>query len=304
MIEPFEWNRQLNGGTEYMARNFRELILPHLPKLRDYLCLVIPGILPHFTDIHKENKELIVWMHNTPIQFGEGYLDSLRNPKFLNKVKYFIAVSEFSKQEIINQLNVEPERVYVIHNAIHPLKYDPSKFDNPKKIKLINTSSPDRGIDVLLNSILHIEEDFELDIFSRFNPNDYPEYTPDSRINFYGFSHKNAVIRHYEAAHIHAYPSTYPETFCLSQVEAMSAGLLCVTSDIGALPEVSSNHTNIYKFDADPMKHKDVFANQLLEAINKIKSGNWNPEEQIKYVNDNYSWEAIKQEWIKFHKLL
>ena len=237
MTEPFEWNREAFGGTEYMARNFRELILPHTPKLRNYLSLVIPGVVPSFEQMQRYPGEIIVWIHNTPIQFSPDNLRNLKDKRFLDKVKYFIAVSEFSKQEIINQLGIEPERVFVAPNAVHPLKYNPSKFDKPNKVKLINTSSPDRGLDVLLNAMNLIKEDFELDIFSRFNPEIFTEYVPDPRINFYGFSPKATVIKHCEAAHIHAYPSTYPETFCISQIEAMSAGLLCVTSDIGALPE-------------------------------------------------------------------
>lgn len=304
MTEPFEWNRQANGGTEYMARNFRDIILPHTPKLRDYLSLIIPGLLPNPIDIINQPKKVIMWVHNTPEQFSPMHFNSLKNPKFLEKVKYFIAVSDFSKQEIIKQLGVESERVYVLPNAIHPLKYDSSKFNKPNKVKLINTSSPDRGMDVILNSVTMISEDFELDIFSRFNPNDYPEYKPDPRINFYGFSHKSAVIKHYESAHIHAYPSTYPETFCISQAEAMSAGLLCVTSDIGALPEVSNRKTTMYPYNSDGMEHSKIFAKHISDAIEQVRSGKWDPTEQIEYINKTYSWESIKNKWMEFHETL
>lgn len=304
MNEPFEWNRQENGGTEYMARNFRELVLPHLPKLRDYLCLIVPGVVPYFTDIWNQPKQVIMWMHNTPVQFAPEHLDSLRNPRFLDKVKYFIGVSEFSRQQIIEQLGVSPDKVYALPNAVHPLSYNADKFNKIDKVKLINTSSPDRGIDVLLNAANIIDEDFELNIFSRFNPDDFVEYVPDKRINFYGFSPKSTVRKHYESAHLHAYPSTYPETFCISQAEAMSAGLLCVTSDIGALPEVSGGKTSLYPYTDDREQHTKVFAEKLTKAIQDIKSGNWNPEEQIEYINKTYSWDAIRDKWLEFHELI
>jgi glycosyltransferase involved in cell wall biosynthesis len=159
---PFEWNHQAFGGTEYMAKNFRELILPSVPKFNDYVSIIIPGLMPNFRAIHTSPIDAIVWMHNTPAQFGEAELDSLRNPKFLNKVKYFVTVSKFAKSEIVSQLEIEPERVYVIPNAIHPLKFDPDKFNTAGPIKLINTSSPDRGIDVLFNAIPLIDEDIEI----------------------------------------------------------------------------------------------------------------------------------------------
>jgi glycosyltransferase involved in cell wall biosynthesis len=304
MNEPFEWNHEEFGGTEYMARNFREKILPHTPKLRDYLSIVVPGIVPHENNLYNSTKQIIMWIHNTPSQYTEEALAILRNPKFLDKIKYFVAVSESGKQEIINQLNIDPNLVYVIPNAINPLRYDLNKFNKPDKIKLITVSSPDRGLAILLNSLPLVKEDFELDVFGSFNPDKFPELTPDPRINFYGFSAKATVAKHYEAAHIHAYPSTYVETFCLSQAEAMSAGLLCVTSDMGALPEVSNGHTIIYPYEPDNVKHQEIFAEHLTKAICDIKSGNWNPDKQIEYVNKTYSWDAIKDKWLEFHELI
>jgi glycosyltransferase involved in cell wall biosynthesis len=304
MIEPFEWNHEESGGTEYMARNFRKKILPLTPKLQNYLSVIVPGIVPNESNLYNSNKQIIMWIHNTPSQYTEEALRILRNPKFLDKIKYFIAVSESGKQEILKQVNIEPERIYVIPNAVNPLRYNSIKFNKPNKIKVITASSPDRGLVILLNSLPLIKEDFELDIFGSFNPDKFPELTPDPRINFYGFSAKATVAKHYELAHIHAYPSTYIETFCISQAEAMSAGLLCVTSDIGALPEVSNGYTTIYPYEPDNNKHIEIFAEKLSEAINTIKSGNWNPEAQIEYVNKTYSWDAIKDKWLEFHELI
>jgi glycosyltransferase involved in cell wall biosynthesis len=304
MKEPFEWNHEESGGTEYMARNFREKILPYTPKLRDYLSIVVPGIVPHENDLYNSTKQIIMWIHNTPSQYTEEALAILRNPKFLDKIKYFVAVSESGKQEILNKINIEPERIYVIPNAINPLQYNPIKFNKPDKVKLITVSSPDRGLAILLNSLPFVKEDFELDVFGSFNPDKFSELTPDPRINFYGFSSKATVHKHYEAAHIHTYPSIYIETFCISQVEAMSAGLLCITPDTGALPEVSNGYTTIYPYESDNNKHIEVFAEKLSEAINTIKSGNWNPKAQIEHVNKNYSWDAIKDKWLEFHELI
>jgi len=300
----FQYNPNAFGGTEYMGRGFEQKILPFMPKLDNYLCIIVPGTVPSYNEIFNSDKPILFWMHNTSYQFGEDERKFLSDPKFHDKLKYLIVVSEFQKQETIKDVGIPADKIIVIPNAIEALKYEPVKFSKVNKVKLINTSSPDRGIDIVLNSMTLIEEDFELDIFSRFNPNEFPEYVPDPRINFYGFSYKTTVRKHYEAAHIHAYPSTYPETFCLSQAEAMSAGLLCLTSDLGALPEVSNGLTTMYPLPSDPLEHVKVFAEQLTQAIQRIKSGSFDPIAQIEYVNKTYSWEAIKQKWIEFHDLI
>ena len=84
----------------------------------------------------------------------------------------------------------------------------------------------------------------------------------------------------------------------------MSAGLLCVTSDIGALPEVSGGHTTIYPYIQNRDKHIEVFAEELTKAIKKIKEGTWDPTNQVEHVNNKYCWENIEKEWIKFHELI
>jgi glycosyltransferase involved in cell wall biosynthesis len=300
-VKHFPYNQNAFGGTEYMGRGFEQKILPHMPKLDNYLCVIVPGNAPSYDEMLNSNKPIIFWMHNTSSQFGPEAEQFLSNSKFIDNLKYVVVVSEFHKQDTIKNTKIPADKIYVIPNAIKPLKYKTKKLD---KIKIINTSDPDRGIDVLINSLTLIEEDFELDIFSRFNPNEFPDYVPDPRINFYGFSYKETVRKHYEQAHIHAYPSTYPETFCLSQAEAMSAGLLCVTSGFGALPEVSNGLTQMYPLPSTPEEHTKVFAEQLTQAIQKIKSGSFDPTAQIEYINNTYSWEAVKQKWIEFHDLI
>lgn len=275
-----------------------------MPKLDNYLAVIVPGLAPSYEEMFNSDKPIIFWMHNTPSQFGEAEHKFLSDYRFIKNLKYLIVPSESAKKEVERDTVIPIEKVFVIPNAIDALEYNPSKFKKIDKIRLINTSSPDRGLDILLNAISSIREDFQLDIFSRFNPTEYPEFATDPRVNFYGFSYKRTVLRHYEASHIHAYPSTYPETFCISQAEAMSAGLLCVTSSIGALPEVSGGYTSIYSYPEDRIEHSKIFAEKLSEAIDTIKSGNWNPEAQIEYINKTYSWDAIKDKWLEFHELI
>ena len=42
----FDYKREVSGGTEYMARNFHNKILPNLKNIKNYLCLLLPGPNP------------------------------------------------------------------------------------------------------------------------------------------------------------------------------------------------------------------------------------------------------------------
>jgi len=302
---PFNYTKEVFGGTEYQAKYFHKHILKKLPKLNNYFSIIAPGVSPNYEFILGQPKQIILWLHNSPKQFRKEHYDFIKSPEFADKLKYIIALSESEKREIIEQTGISEEKIYLIPNGFTPLKYNPRKFDNPSKIKLINTSSPDRGLDVLLNAVTKVDEDFRLEIYNSFNPDIEQVNIPvDSRVKFYGKTPKATVLEAYENSHIHAYPSTYSETFCVSQAEAMSAGLLCVTSDIGALPEVSGGQTTIYPHIEDRLKHADIFAEELTKAIKKIKEGTWDPTSQVEYVNNKYCWETIEQQWIKFHELI
>jgi len=300
----FQYNPNAFGGTEYMGRGFEQKILPFMPKLDNYLCVIAPGVTPSYQKMFDSELPIIFWLHNTSYQFGPEEKAFLSDSKFINNLKYLIVISEFQKQEVIKDVGIPADKIYVLPNAITPLNYNPEKFNNIKQVRLIHTSSPDRGFDVLMNSLKYVDEDFRLEIYNSFNPDQYPFEEFEPRARFYGFTPRNTVREAYENAHIHTYPSTYPETFCISQVEAMSAGLLCLTSDIGALPEVSKDLTQMYSYIEDREKHTKVFAEELTQAIQKIKSGSFDPKAQIEYVNNTYSWEAIKQKWIEFHDLI
>ena len=304
MSQAFNYTKDVFGGTEYMGRGWHQHIAAHAPKFDNYLSLIIPGIVPHPDDLYRSDKEMIVWMHNTPQQFELDKLEILRHPEFLKRLKCFIVPSEEHKRLTLLEIPVKPEQIYVIPNALEPLTYDASKFDKPSKIKLIHTSSPDRGLDVLLNAVSELEGDFRLEIYNNFYPDLIQDYVPDPRVRFFGKTPKATVMEAIESAHIHAYPSTYPETFCMSQVEALSGGLLCVTSDLGALPEVSGGFGYMYPYTEDREEHGKVFVKNLNQALEDVRNGSFDPTAQIEYVNKTYSWDAIKDKWMEFHDLI
>jgi glycosyltransferase involved in cell wall biosynthesis len=301
---PFKYNLHVYGGTEYMGRGFEKRVASLLPKLDQYQCYMIPGPTKALTDIKKDGRPIIVWMHNTPSQFNVDVTLFLKHDIFKNMLRYIIVPSEFHKQETAKELELELDKILVIPNAIENYNYNPEKFNNPKEIKLIHTSSPDRGLVVLLEAVKKIDTDFRLEVYNTYDP-DLNEFVyQDDRVFFYGRTPRDTVKDSTERSHIFAYPSTYPETFCLSLAESMAAGLLPLYSEYGSLMEVSGGHGIHYPFVEDENKHAEVFAEKLTQTIDLVKSGSWNPEEQIKYINNKYSWDVFKENWISLHNQL
>jgi glycosyltransferase involved in cell wall biosynthesis len=300
----FSENTSAFGGTEYMVRNFRDKVLPFVPELQNYLCLVLPGAGPNIEIATLKNIKIILWLHNNFSQFGKDLINDFRKEEVKNNIKYIIAVSEYQKQFVAKEIDFDLDKIIVVPNAIDPVVPLPHKFEDVNKPRLIHASSADRGMEVLLRSLKYIDADFELNIFNNFNPDTWnanPRLISDKRINFYGKTPKKTVMKYFANSHIHAYPSTFPETSCLTQMEALSAGCFSVYSDLGALPETSLGYGTMIPIEE---LTPERYAQELTKAINDIKTNGFDYKKQSKEISETYSWDIAKQNWINFAERL
>lgn len=310
------------GGTEFMAKNFKEKVLQELPKIKKYNCMLLPGKWIHtYEEMLNDDREIIIWIHNLQEQFGDPKNDKIAqtinkiftNSDFIKKIKFVVVVSEYAKAQLIESSKIDASRIVVIHNAINPIDYNDKKFIIDDQIKIIHTSAAERGFVVLANSLKYIDDDFRLDIFNDINPDidfiakEFKEMYKDERLFFHYKTPKKTVIDYLSKAHILAYPCIYKETFCLSQTEAISAGCLPVYRNYASLPEVSINSGISYEIENnDPLneEHAILFAQKLKSAIDLIKNKNFNPIEKSQEINQKFSWEVFKQSWINLHEKL
>lgn len=297
----FKYSESHFGGTETMARGFIKNILPEMKNIHNYSNVIIPGHLPDLRNIGIDGSRYIFWLHNNVSQFVGDVERVLGNHLVRKATERYIAVSEYEKKVLMQELNVESEKVYVIPNAIEPVIPNPNKFKKIDKVKLIHASTAERGMDVLLKAVPLIKEDFELNIFNDFYPDLPHKYNLDGvndpRVNFYGKTPRKTLYKFFADAHIHAYPSTYPETSCLTQMEAMSAGCYTVHTDLGALPETSLGYgTMIPSHELTPER----YAEELTKAIRMIKENGYDYKQQVDAINNSFTWDIAKKNWLAF----
>ena len=284
-----------------MARGFIKNILPEMSNINKYCAVIIPGYLPELNTIGIDGSQYLFWIHNNISQFIPQVGRILNNKSVRNQTKGIIAVSEYQKRVLAQELDLPLSMITVIPNAIETITPNPDKFKNINKVKIVHASSQDRGLKVLMDAIPLMEEDFELNIFNDFYPDLPHSYNLDGvndpRVNFYGKTPRKTLYKFFADAHIHAYPSTYPETSCLTQMEALSAGCYTVHSDLGALPETSMGYGNMIPFkDLTPER----YAKELDKAIRMIKENGYDFTEQVQAIQDNFTWDKAKQNWLAF----
>ena len=296
------------GGTEIL----KEQLIAQLPEESlDGINLI--GSICH-PSLVKEDKINILWQH---LSYDQPNVRLMQDRKFVDSIDYFIYVSHWQYNRFREIYKIPEYKSFVIKNATHAFDTVEKQKDN--KIKLLYTSTPWRGLAILIKAIEILNktrEDFEVDIYSstkiygsKFDENEKDKFealfdkcknTPN--VNYLGYADNDSVRAAVQKAHIYAYPSIFEETSCLAVIEAMSAGCHVVTTNYGALPETCGEFATMIEFDSSGQNLIERYAETLNSVIDNYKNNLYKDdlEMQIKYYNKNYSWETRIQEWKNF----
>ena len=306
---PIAWNEineNSNGGTEMMARRLRDSFtkeeLDHVQ--------IIPSRVRELDD----DRHRVFWCHDLPNDPESANVLKENGWKQFQKLVF---VSHWQKQQYINQFQIPYSKCTVLQNAIDPFTLDEVKKDDDK-IRLIYHTTPHRGLDVAyhaVNILSKKHENIHFDVYSSFaiygwseRDKEYQELyeaiDKHEHMTYHGTVDNDEVRQAVAKAHILAYPSTWPETSCISLMEGMSAKCLCVHSDLAALPETAANWTYMYNFTENREEHIHLFSACLDAAVNILKSDDKSIETRLmsmkSYADLFYNWELRKTHWTQF----
>jgi glycosyltransferase involved in cell wall biosynthesis len=279
-METNEISEKANGGTELMQRRlYSSLNADYLDQFQ-IICSRVRAL---------ENKPRILWLHDTA---GDPEVQFLRSSEELAKFERLVFVSHYQQNMYKMHLGVPFSKGIVIENGIEPFNLEKvlakwQNFDPQKQINIVYTPTPQRGLAILIPAFRFLAQTYKnihLHVFSSFKlygqahrDEQYKELfdvcNTDPNITYHG-TVSNDELRNFllNEAHIFAYPSIWEETSCLCLIEAMSAGLLCVHSNLGALPETSGGITYIYNVHEDAQRHCDILIGTLAHCIEHLNS--------------------------------
>tara|TARA_B110000503_G_C7146022_1_gene412993 strand:- start:394 stop:1299 length:906 start_codon:yes stop_codon:yes gene_type:complete len=290
------------GGTELM---YDELIkrLPDNYKEQFSIFNYLPNA--DFT------KKTIYW---NQLSYDQDAVQALKDPKLVEQIDHFIFVSNWQAEMFRKMFNIPGYKTHVLKNAnLGIIPRTPGKRD---KVRLCYTSTPWRGLDVLLDAWEIAKPDnCELHIFSsckiygpEFGESDvnyqslYDRCTTLPGVVYRGSIPNFELRKELPTFDILAYPNTFEETSCIAVIEALSAGLRVVTSNLGALPETTEGWARMYPYLMDPFTHAQTFANILLEEIELVRKGKLDHHlnQQVNLYNTRWTWNYRIKEWLKF----
>lgn len=266
--------------------------------------------------------KLIFWTQHASDQPA---VSCLRERLFIDIYDAFIYVSLWQKQDYEKSFPaVIEKKSAILRNAISPAFENLFSTKNFKKKLfppvLAYTSTPFRGLDILITIFPYLKKDYPnitLNVYSSlkvyqnmFQENLfidlYNRCKNTAGVNYLGSVSQKELAKELKNATILSYSNTFPETSCISAMEAMAAGCIVVTTNLGALLETTAGFGYLVDIGVNANMFCDLFFKKLVEILKKL----FNKKEkklleeklrhQVDFVNKNYIWSKRAKEWENF----
>ncbi len=303
-------NRLLNGSIKLFGKpSFEKLI-------GDFDCIW----LPNFSTFAVSPKaKLILTVHDlSPLIEPSWYSRKeslwykfINVNKILKRADMIWAVSEFTKQDIINIFKISADKIKVLYPGVDRLHFTPNislgelrdlrnDYSLPKKyILFLSTIEPRKNLIGLIKAFENLSVDCDLVIAGKNGyQSEQIEFeikrsSKKNRIHVLGYvpeSDKPGLIK---LASVVCYPSFY-EGFGFIPLEAMSMGTPVITSKVTSLPEVSGSASlliNPYDIQniTDSLKHlltnKELRDNLVVKGFRQVENFSWEKSAQLALEN-------------------
>jgi glycosyltransferase involved in cell wall biosynthesis len=204
--------------------------------------------------------------------------------QMLERSNMIIAVSDFTRRELLQYYKVKEAKIRVIHNGVDINKFKP--IDEKRKVKKELGFNPDdiailsvgrlyarKGLFTLIESIPTVVRkhwNAKFIISGKGQSNELKKLVKHAaelgvkdNIIFTGYFPDAKLPKLYQAADIFAF-STFYENLPFAVLEALSSGLPTVTTNVGGIPEMIKNGKN--GFLVNPSNAQEL-ANKVLYYI-------------------------------------
>tara|TARA_Y100000296_G_C5158210_1_gene250344 strand:+ start:37 stop:975 length:939 start_codon:yes stop_codon:yes gene_type:complete len=301
-------NQNPKGGTELQFEYLKKYVDP---KLLDQV--QITTSVPEKIPLHP-TKLNILWQKNSYDQ--QNLYPWFKNKDNHKKYDWYVFNSHWTYEKYRQFFDIPTNKSVVIKNGIDKIETAlPYKKGQP--IKIIHQNTPWRGLSVLLGAMQLIKNPLiTLDVYSSteiygksfYNANEhnykslYDQAKSLPNVNYIGYKSNKYIKDNLKNYNMYVYPSIFEETFCISLLECMAAGLYCITTDYGALYETGAEFPMYIPYDKDYRSLAKKFAFGTKTAADTLH------EEQIHnhlecqsaYARIYYSWNKIGVSWKRF----
>jgi len=191
---------------------------------------------------------------------------------FNNKVDVYITLNSFNK-DIMVKSGLPEEKMYIKPNFINSRNL--SKRSRKKQLIFVGRVSPEKGLDLLLESFTKLKSnEYELVIIGDGPEKDrlQEKYKNVNEICWMGHLSHNEVLNEIEQSRGIIMPSRWYETFGMVVIEAFSVGTPAIGPNHAGIPELIQNGINGYLFNPNDTES----LSSVLEEFCGMNDSLWN----------------------------
>jgi len=220
-----------------------------------------------------------------------------------------VAISDFTKQELISLCRVEPTKITVIHEAVNRNffsattinNYDPDLHNDIKYgdyILSVGHLEPRKNYEKLITAFNKINnKNIKLVIVGQKN-HGYSKVLDlvkqNKNIFYLEFVDSHLLLWLYKNAKLFIFPSFY-EGFGFPPLEAALLGTVSAVSNISCMPEICKD--GVYYFD--PFNVDDIAS--TIDFILNDDSGIKNKQDRMEINLNSYSWKKNAEETLQLY---
>jgi glycosyltransferase involved in cell wall biosynthesis len=250
----------------------------------------------------------VAWLHALPDQAGMMPL-----PRMITVIDHVVLVSDYQRRAV---RFAGPTQV--IGNGIAPafetLFGSAEELAAAKQNRAAYTTTPFRGLNVLCGAFARAHISTEMDIWSGmgiYQGSDapfealYAQVRATPRCRLHAPVGQAALAEALKPIAFLFYPSIYFETYCITALEAIAAGLKVVSNDLGALKETTLGFADLMPvigLSRKDLEHNYRARMEVAEAAFLADPRGWAQERytQSREVVRRGNWAARAKEWEAF----
>lgn len=223
-------------------------------------------------------------------------------PKALRKTDRIIAISEFTKREIMRMIEIEEDKIDVVYHGVDHSRYRPMDkeecrrilgLDLDKKYILVISSNLEQKRMDIVKKVFDIIRKERDDV--RLLKAGYGEKMEGEGIINVGWVAEDKIPILINSADVYFHPSEY-ESFGLPILEAMACGVPVVTSNKASIPEIVGSYDNTVDLSSED--YVGEFCEKILRNIDNGK------DNKAIERSKRFSWEKTARETIKVYEMM
>jgi glycosyltransferase involved in cell wall biosynthesis len=239
--------------------------------------------------------------------------------KTLERSNKIIAVSDFTRRELLKYYKIKENKIRVIHNGVDISKFSPPKnkdkvkkelgfVDNDVNILSVGRLYARKGLFTLIESMSIVAKKFgnaKLIVSGKGQSSEMKKLINYAKklgvrenIVFTGYFPDEKLPKLYQASDIFAF-STFYENLPFAVLEAMSSRLPVVTTKVGGIPEMIDDGYN--GFLVAPSNSSEL-AKKILYLIENPSKASEMAYRARKTVEDKFDWRLIVKKVLKVYR--